>query len=186
MVAVSSGDGSDVALVLCLHRLGWSVRAIARRLGLSRMGVHRIVQRAADEVAADDAAAEPDTRAAVVARKLAQLDNDADDAAGDDELEELGLELDGVLAPDDQPEEDDGLDLEFDEFDGVLAPDGGPSGRPRVSDNEPWTAKHLAMPGRYWTVEDHLAGRCSWDDLNALHQYRVRYRRPAGGDVTAS
>jgi hypothetical protein len=32
--------------VLRLHALGWSVRAIARQTGLSRMAVHRIVQRA--------------------------------------------------------------------------------------------------------------------------------------------
>ena len=56
-MAVSSSDGSDDGIeaeVLRLHALGWSVRAIARQTGLSRMTVHRALQRIVVPAADDD------------------------------------------------------------------------------------------------------------------------------------
>ena len=129
-----------MAEVLRLHALGWSVRAIAKHAGLSRMTVHRIIDADRPVIPEVDQPPEP------------VPEHPALGAMAD---EKAIRRQHGGLEP-------------WDTEDG-LAPDGGPSGV-RAYKADPLYGT------RYWTADDHLAGRCGWDDLNKLHQYRLRWR----------
>lgn len=175
------------AEILRLHALNWTVRAIAKHLGVSRMAVQRVIAAHAADVestpAAETAAAfgiaadEPDLiRTLVVAGGTYE--------AVADELNIPLSRVQEVMADDNAfpaavPPSPTGLTVDEETLKRVreglpawggvddLSPDGGPSG----------VNAHTGE--RTWEADDYEAGRCRFDDLSVLEKHRTRYTERA-------